>query len=281
MKTPTRKFENLLKIFALLKEHDWTTAQALARELHTSERTIFRYIEEIGLAFSPMEVIESSKQGYRLLPSYFSSILENRDDMTLLVALGGSFSGKKTKGVPETLLRKIKEKIVISNNIPDKYIEPIFRSLIENKTLDITYVKPDVSEEKTIVPLKLVFQFNIPYLISLDLTNDFIKLLAVQKFGKLMYSKTPYPVEEAEKAMVFINSAWGIMVSGKIIEVKFRVDRDILPYFETSPLHSSQQLKKDKSGAVITLKIHRMTEFNRWAYRFGDHLEILDHKTII
>ena len=76
----------------------------MAEKLDVTERTIFRYIQEIGLAFSPYETIESSYEGYRLFKHNFIDMLNGRDDYFTVASINinpfGKLINKKIK-IPE------------------------------------------------------------------------------------------------------------------------------------------------------------------------------------
>lgn len=78
---------------------------------------------------------------------------------------------------------------------------------------------------------------------------------------------------ETQQLLEFIDSAWGIMVTGKIQKVLFKADEDIAPYFERHKIHWSQQNEKTDLVLQVSVSIHNFDEFKRWIYRFGDHVE--------
>ena len=60
------KLDNLIQLFDFLGPTIWRTAEQVADALEVDRRTVFRYMREVEMAFSPVPVIESSRDGYRL-----------------------------------------------------------------------------------------------------------------------------------------------------------------------------------------------------------------------
>jgi len=105
-----------------------------------------------------------------------------------------------------------------------------------------------------------------------DLTSKAIKLLAIDKMNSITVGQKETDPRETQKLLKFIDSAWGIMVTGEIQKVVFKVDEDIYPYFERHKIHWTQQNEKVESALKVSIAIHNLEEFKRWIYRFGYHI---------
>jgi len=189
MKTNAKKFENILKIFDMLVEsRNYVTSKTFAEKLNVTERTVFRYIQEIALAFSPYEPIEASYEGYRLFKHDFIDLLNNRDDYFTIASINintfGKLLNKKIK-FPEEFLKKIMERIELKSNIPESILRPLLKAIMEGRICEIQYQQIDKILNTSVVLLKLVSKDSIFYLNIYDTSDDKCKLIAVDKIKEI------------------------------------------------------------------------------------------------
>ena len=120
------KLDNLIRLFDFLSPHRWRTAEEIAKELEVDRRTVFRYMNEVELAFSPVPIVESSREGYRLCRNDFLDIMQSRDDYAGLAAVMSTPLGslvRPERPLPERFATAIRD---ISNCGP--WIKGGFRS---------------------------------------------------------------------------------------------------------------------------------------------------------
>ncbi len=287
MKTSTPKFSNFLRIFEILSETRWTKAFEIAMELDVSERTIWRYIAQINDGFPDYPVIESSKEGYRLVKNDFLTFLRKREDdsFALEAVLSQSPLGtiiSRKSGGQEVFLSKLAGRLELKTSIPADKLRPIFNALMKSRCLITQYHKNKEINSIEFVPLRLVMEHNIPYLNILDLDDVIIKLIAIDKMEEIRISEKIVDPKEIEKHRLFLQSAWGIMITENIHNVRFQVISDILPYFKNTSIHSSQKfITVDNPFSVISVDVHNLREFVRFTLRFGRAIKIIDPEEAI
>ena len=267
--------ERAIRILELLKEHTWTPASTLAKDLDVSERTVFRYMKQIDLAFGGYPVFESSTSGYRLARKVLEDIWQGKDDASTAAAiLTSPYSGKLK--VPSNrldhFLSALQSRFRVENDVPEPLLHPILKSFTDRRICSIEYKVSSKTLSLSVLPLRLVSEQGIYYLQVQDLTSKAIKLLAIDKMNSITVGQKETDPRETQKLLKFIDSAWGIMVTGEIQKVVFKVDEDIYPYFERHKIHWTQQNEKVESALKVSIAIHNLEEFKRWIYRFGYHI---------
>jgi predicted DNA-binding transcriptional regulator YafY len=278
MKTKTQKFENLLKIFSLLGAEKTLTAARLSKALEVSERTVFRYIAEINRAFKPLPVVKGGQEGFYLVKTDILDILKSKDDyLTGAAVLGSSFSAafRKKPAYPETLKKRVRQRIQAFHHIPEPLLSPLLLGLFDEKPVKITYNSGNRTGKVNILPMMIVTATGIPYLIAYDIDKDGMKTYGITKIATAVRADCYVPVKKIDEARKHLESAWGIMTGGETTEVIFEAGEDILPYFTASPLHSSQRIERRGGAGRVSLPVHNISEFIRWSLRFGKSIRII------
>lgn len=275
MRNSVSPLEKAIRILELLKEYSWTPASSLAKDLKVSVRTVFRLLKQIDLAFGGYPVFESSSSGYRLARKVLKDVWQGRDDAVIAAAILTSPYSRGLKESPNRLdrfLGALQSRIRIENEIPTSLLQPILKCFMENRICSIEYKLNLTILAFDVFPLRLVSEHGIHYLQVQDISSVSIKLLAIDKIKKITVGHRYLYIHEIKKLLDFIDSAWGIMVTGKIQSISFEVDEDIKPYFERNKLHWSQEVHKREAHLLISVMIHNQEEFMRWIYRFGSHV---------
>ncbi|MCF6217858.1 MAG: HTH domain-containing protein [Gammaproteobacteria bacterium] len=70
-----RRADRLFQIVGLLKQNQFTTARDLSDALEVSERTIYRYIQDLSLSGIPIEAETGS--GYRLMKGFHLPLMKS------------------------------------------------------------------------------------------------------------------------------------------------------------------------------------------------------------
>lgn len=279
MKNASSPLERSIKILELLKEHTWITAGSLAKDLGVSKRTILRYMRQIDMAFGGYPIFETSNAGYRLDRAILADVWPEREKLISAAAiLSSPYScGKRfPKNNLENFFSSLQSRIQVENQIPETILRPILNSFVENRICIIKYKSKENFYILSVLPLRLVSDNGIHYLLAKDHASSLIKLFAIDKINSITSGYQIASIKETQILLNFIDSAWGIQVSGKTNKISFEVDDDIRHYFERRPLHQTQQNHTLASGELsISLVVHNIDEFDRWAYRFGCHVKNL------
>jgi len=276
MGTTASSLERAIRILELLKEHTWTSASTLAKDLEVSERTVFRYMKQIDLAFGGYPVFESSTSGYRLARKVLEDIWQSKNDASTAAAVLTSPYAGKLK-VPsnrlDRFLNALQSRIRVENEVPEPLLYPILKSFTDRRVCSIEYKVSNKTLRFSVLPLRLVSEHGIYYLQVQDLASKTIKLLAIDKMSNITVGQKETDPRETQSLLEFIDSAWGIMITGEPKLEVITVDEDISPYFERNPIHWSQKLDKLADATKMSVMVHNREEFARWIYRFGSHIK--------
>ncbi len=179
------KVQIMLRILFRLLRTRKANAAELARETDVSERSIYRYVEELSIAGVPIDIIRGRKGGICLpdtyrLPSNFFSKEEYAAAVNALSALYEQLPDEAVRGALEKLTRQEKadaHDLSLSGNIlvdsgtwGDAYGFSDTLKFLESATearacVDMTYVdREGTVSRRTIEPHLLIYKQNIWYL---------------------------------------------------------------------------------------------------------------------
>ncbi|MFB7043069.1 MULTISPECIES: helix-turn-helix transcriptional regulator [unclassified Streptomyces] len=102
--------DRLVSLVLLLRRHGRLTADALARELEVSTRTVLRDIEALSAAGVPVYAERGRYGGFALLPGFRTELTGLNHDETLALLAAGSGRGEQVFGLGPALasaLRKV------------------------------------------------------------------------------------------------------------------------------------------------------------------------------
>ncbi len=179
------KVQIMLRILFRLLRTRKANAAELARETDVSERSIYRYVEELSIAGVPIDIIRGRKGGICLpdtyrLPSNFFSKEEYAAAVNALSALYEQLPDEAVRGALEKLTRQEKadaHDLSLSGNIlvdsgtwGDAYGFSDTLKFLESATearacVDMTYVdREGTVSRRTVEPHLLIYKQNIWYL---------------------------------------------------------------------------------------------------------------------
>ena len=178
------KVQIMLRILFRLLRTRKANAAELARETDVSERSIYRYVEELSIAGVPIDIIRGRKGGICLpdtyrLPSNFFSKEEYAAAVNALSALYEQLPDEAVRGALEKLTRQEKadaHDLSLSGNIlvdsgtwGDAYdfsekLKVMEEAAENDECLDLLYIDRNGNESRRVIePHLLVYKQNIWY----------------------------------------------------------------------------------------------------------------------
>lgn len=282
------KLENMIHIIQHLNHHLWVPKKELALNLNIHERTLLRHIEEIRQAFSPYEIIESSRKGYKLADhNDFFEIMKRQEDYENMAAvlstpLRSVIHTKKE--YPSVFMERINNIIDVRQAAPGDILQVLFIAMKENRYLKMEYKSHQEVKEHHCVPLKLYLDNAMLYLNVYDDDYGHMITMSLSRIQSVTLAPSGISTEEASNLRKYLNSAWGKMLrhdQKAITQVTFEVDDITLVFFEKLPMHSSQTITHPHGTHVVTLNIHHPTEFTRYCLRFGPGVRIISPEEVL
>lgn len=139
--------DRLVSLVLLLRQRGRMTADALARELEVSTRTVLRDVEALSVAGVPVYSERGRHGGFALLPGFRTELTGlNHDEALALLAAAGSGSGQQVFGLGSALasaLRKVMDALPDGNrntasDAADRFlIEPEFDLLSRRSDIEL------------------------------------------------------------------------------------------------------------------------------------------------
>ena len=244
------KFQVMLQIlFRLLKKRKESAAR-MAKDFGVSERSIYRYAEELSIGGVPIDIIRGRKGGICLpdtfrLPSNFFTREEFAAAVNALSALYEQTGDEATKEALEKLLRQEKadsRDLALSGNIlvdsgtwGDAYDFSDKLKCMEDATerracLDLSYIdRNGVESRRTVEPHLLIYKQNIWYLYAWCRTRGDFRLFRVGRIRSARDTGERFerrPVDRANLPLKFN------FENAELVHLRLAVERSALPDIE-------------------------------------------------
>ncbi|TQM15507.1 helix-turn-helix transcriptional regulator [Pseudonocardia kunmingensis] len=225
--------DRLVSLVLLLRRHGRLTADALARELEVSPRTVLRDIEALSAAGVPVYAERGRHGGFALLPGFRTELTGLNHDEALALLVAGSRRGAQVFGLgsalasamlkvadalpesyratadeaarrllidPETDLLSRRQ---VAEEVPDAVVTEVRRAVFAGHKLRIHYAVPGQAPEwRTVDPIGLVTVRDQGYLLATrsgaDRTYRLSRVLAAEELSE--------PAQRPER--VDLDRAW-------------------------------------------------------------------------
>jgi predicted DNA-binding transcriptional regulator YafY len=195
--------DRLVSLVLLLRQRGQLTAEALARELEVSTRTVLRDIEALSAAGVPVYAERGRHGGFALLPGFRTELTGLHHDEALALLVAGSRRGAQVFGLgsalasamlkvvdalpesqqataagavqrllvdPETDLLSRRE---VAEELPDAVVAEIRRAVFAGHKLRLHYAAPDQDPTwRTVDPIGLVTVRDRGYLLAATADGD-------------------------------------------------------------------------------------------------------------
>ncbi len=193
------KLDRLIGILSILLQRDKITAPELAEKFEVSVRTILRDIDDISKAGIPITTSQGQGGGISIMEGY-------KIDRTLLSSseMQAIFSGLKSlDSVSGTnRYRQLMDKLSVSNTINadsniiidlamwDKNavstrIELIKSAMEQKRIITFRYYSPECTEQRSIEPYRLIFQWSSWYVWGFCLKRQDYRLFKLTRMTEL------------------------------------------------------------------------------------------------
>ena len=244
------KFQIMLKIlFRLLKARKASAAQ-MARDFGVSERSIYRYAEELSISGVPIDIIRGRNGGICLpdtfrLPANFFTREEFAAAVNALTALYEQLPDEAVKDALEKLLRQQKSDsrdLALSGNIlvdsgtwGDAYSFSDKLKLLEDATegcscLDLSYIDRGGKESRrTVEPHLLIYKQNIWYLYAWCRARKDFRLFRVGRIRSARETGEKFEKREVDRANLPLKFNFK---DEELIRLRLAVQKEALPDIE-------------------------------------------------
>lgn len=166
-----------------------------------------------------------------------------------------------------------------------KHIDPLHKSIINKKTIEITYQSFKAKLPQTIIfyPYLLKEYRNRWFVLGANRKGKAIMILALDRIEHFKeinsekYHKAEFDVSN------YFNDVIGVskMPNQTAQTVVIKIIKEHAPYIITKPLHPSQKiLKEDVDGTIFSIEVIWNFELEREVLGFGEQIKILSPKRL-
>jgi predicted DNA-binding transcriptional regulator YafY len=166
-----------------------------------------------------------------------------------------------------------------------KHIDPLHKSIINKKTIEITYQSFKAKLPQTIIfyPYLLKEYRNRWFVLGANRKGKAIMILALDRIEHFKeinsekYHKAEFDVSN------YFNDVIGVskMPNQTAQTVVIKIIKEHAPYIITKPLHPSQKiLKEDVDGTIFSIEVIWNFELEREILGFGEQIKILSPKRL-
>lgn len=160
------------------------------------------------------------------------------------------------------------------------FLDILYQSIINKKTISLTYKSFKARQEDTFVfyPFMLKEYNNRWFVIGKRINRMGIMNLALDRIIQVNESDSPYIIDTEFNAETYFKHALGVSVIpnhlGDVIELY--ITKKHAPYVETKPFHWSQKtIARDYYGIVISLQLQQNYELEKKILGLGDGVRVI------
>ncbi|MEW2391667.1 WYL domain-containing protein [Streptomyces venezuelae] len=301
-----RRADRLVSLVLLLRRRGQMTADALARELEVSTRTVLRDMEALSAAGVPVYAERGRRGGFALLPDFRTALTGLNHDEALALLIAGSRRGAQLFGLgsalasamlkvfdalPESLrgtATGAAQRLLIdpeldllarrvdSEELPDPIVAEIRRAVFAGHKLRIHYAAVDrTAKWRTVDPIGLVTVRGLGYLVAVrggaDRTYRLSRVLAAEALDEPAQRPDAVDLDRAwqERNTQFRNGG------GDQVAVRVRVDPERRKDLVATALAVRDEEAEDDGRLRLDL-VFQDARHAEWAlWQLTTHAEVL------
>ncbi len=161
-----------------------------------------------------------------------------------------------------------------------EFIDPLFQSITNRKTITITYQSFKARKPEAFVfhPVLLKEYRNRWFLLGKRRPDSPFMLLALDRIIEIAKSNVELMEYDQNYISNYLKDVVGVSVSegAPVREVKLFIDHSNAPYVLTKPIHHSQKLvERNDQGIIVSINVQLNFELERELLGFGERLKVL------
>lgn len=294
------KLEKLLYILVKLDRGERLDVKSLSEELKVSERSVFRYLNNLieagfPIIYDPSRKSYTFEKGFSLRKSFL--YLEE----LLLLYLSKSYLrkvlGEEVEKYFENLMKRFiktceedvsEYAIFFQEQGFDKDLLPLFRELIfaikEKEIVEIEYQKRQNTqpEKREIEPYYLFYALGFWYLLARCRRSDKMRTFALDKMRSVRRTGKYFILRKEEMIPPErVEETFGPSVDSPKVEVIARFSPEVKEYFLRKKWVKEQAVKELENGWIeVSFKIRGIGIFKKWLYSWIPHVRIIKPETL-
>lgn len=164
-----------------------------------------------------------------------------------------------------------------------EYIPEIYNAILYKKVLHIEYknFKTKISTTIIINPYYLK-QYNMRwFLFGKSHGYETITNLALDRIEKITSGSEEYMETDIDFSEYFEDIIGVTIPNENVVDIILKVDKTLIPYITTKPLHGSQKIKEKDNNIEVHLKLIPNYELETLILSFGEKIQVLEPTTLV
>jgi predicted DNA-binding transcriptional regulator YafY len=164
-----------------------------------------------------------------------------------------------------------------------EFISELYNAILYKKVLNIDYKSFNSGEVHsiTISPYYLK-QYNMRwFLFGKSYNYETITNLALDRIEKIASSNEVYKKSNIDFSDYFEDIIGVTIPNDNVLDVVLKVDKTLIPYVTTKPLHGSQKIKESENNFEVHLKLIPNYELETLILSFGEKMQVLEPITLV
>lgn len=301
------KTKRLFSFIQTLNQYPAISAQELAKKHQISERSVYRYLNElksIGFSLHQLDGQESLERRHALSPLTFTAI----EALSLVAACQSLLS---QKGLPyceplETSLQKVIGALssvedkrsfrrletrftYLSNTLRDhdpwqEIIHTINDSIRKNRTIAAVYDSASANQttERCLDPYHIFFRDGNLYLAAFCHKRKMVCSFRIDRFKNIKLTQSEFTKEPSFNIDDYLGTSWGVWRGDKEISISFLVHPPASRIFRESTFHASQQIQELDDGKILcNITTYHTPEIITWLLGWGSQIRVLEPPELV
>ncbi|MGN0805827.1 MAG: helix-turn-helix transcriptional regulator [Candidatus Coproplasma sp.] len=240
------KYQVMLKMLIMLTSKRQVTAKEIADRFEISQRSVYRYVEELNVAGVPVDVVRGRYGGifisdtYRLPSGYFTKG-EYDAVINALEAMGGQISDDNITSALEKLASRKKEDrrelSVCGNIIVDggswadmgsfsEKMRVCEQAVKDCLSLDIDYISREGEHSRRVIdPHVLIFKQNVWYVYAFCHSRQEFRTFKIGRIKLARFTGAKFEKKEISREDIPLNFVYS---SEQVTEVTLEIKKDAL-----------------------------------------------------
>ena len=303
----TTRVSRLLRIICLIQSGQTWSPKALAEELGTSERNVYRDIDQIKGAGVPV-TYDKSAQTYRIDGQFFlPPVRLDLEEALALAALCESISEseqipflspairamqKIEAQLPRDITEDLRERLSALAIRTARAMEPdgfkdvydrVVQAIADRRSLLCKYDAAASSEpdfdpdaEFDFEPYAVFFAVRAWYAVGRRSDRDGLRTLKLNRFNKFSPTERPYEIPASFSLDSHLGNAWNMINAGPDVDVELIFDPDFAETIADTRWHPTQETEHLEDGSCrFTATGAGMDEIVWWILSMGPHCQVV------
>lgn len=303
------KVHRLMQIITLVQTQRGWTAEALANEFETTERTIFRDIKQIKDLGIPIESDRASG-GYTINGTYFmppvrltieealamSALCETMADSGAIPFIRPAsmaihkIQSQLPLAIREELTQRLQTmQLRTAPTMDEEGYGDIYDTaqcaLLKKKIIECKYDSISGSSEDEVFlfhPYALFFGTRAWYIVGFHEGRDAIRTLKLSRFLRMEITKHASEIPASFTLEKHLGNAWLMIPGEKEYEVKIKFDHPFSLTVSDTRWHTTQEIEwHDDESCTFTCTVSGLDEIVWWVLGMGPNCKVLEPKELV